>query len=259
DQGGRARKDRIDPEKIAVLRRGGAWPQAYVYPKGLRETRDLLRRRMYLVHQRAEAITHIQNTNSQYNLPPFGQKLIYAKNRHTLKIAERFAEASVHKTITVDLGLIDRYDELIADVELYLERTVKIDDANTYYRLRSIRGVGKILALVLLYEIHDIRRFATVGQFVSYARLVRPGHESAGKKCGFGRKKIGNAHLRWAFAEAVNLLLRESEQAKKWIARREKKHGKGKALGILAAKLGRAVYWMLRREHAFDPKRFLQH
>src|SRR5262249_8772230 len=157
--GGKAKNDRIDSEKIAVLLRGGALPQAYVYPKGLRETRDLLRRRMYLVHQRAEAITHIQNTNSQYNLPPFGQKLIYAKNRQTLKSAERFAEASVHKTITVDLGLIDRYDELIADVELYLERTVKIDDANTYYRLRSIPGVGKILALVLLYEIHDIRRF----------------------------------------------------------------------------------------------------
>jgi transposase len=97
-----------------------------------------------------------------------------------------------------------------------------------------------------------------VGQFVSYARLVRPGHESAGKKCGFGKKKIGNAHLRWAFGEAVSLLLRESDPAKKWVARRQKKHGKGKALAILAAKLGRAGYWMLRREHAFDPKRFWQ-
>lgn len=90
--------DRIDAEKIANLLRGGNLPQAYVYPQGLRETRDLLRRRIVLVHKRAELITHIQTTNAQYNLPPFGQKLIYAKNRQALKIAERFADASVRKT-----------------------------------------------------------------------------------------------------------------------------------------------------------------
>jgi len=254
--GGKSKNDRIDAEKIAELLRGGNLPQAYVYPQGLRETRDLLRRRMFLVRKRAELITHVQMTNAQYNLPPFGQKLIYAKNRAALRVAERFVDASVKKSIEVDLALVDRYDELLADLELHLERTVKVDDANTYYRLRSIPGVGKILALVLLYEIHDIRRFPSVGDFVSYARLVRPEHESAGKKCGYGKKKIGNAHLRWAFGEAVTLLLRESDQAKRFVARLEKKRGKGKALGILAAKLGRAVYWMLRRQEAFDVKRF---
>ena len=256
--GGKAKNDRIDAEKIATLLRGGTLPMAYVYPQGWRETRDLLRRRMFLVHKRAELITHVQMTNSQYNLPPFGKKLIYAKNRQALRIAERFADPSVRKSMEVDLALVDRYEELIGDLELHLERTVKVDDANTYQRLRSIPGVGKILALVLLYEIHDVRRFPTVGDFVSYARLVRPDHESAGKKCGFGLKKIGNAHLRWAFGEAATLLLRESDQAKKWLLRRAKKHGKGKALSILAAKLGRATYWMLRRQEAFDVKRFWQ-
>ena len=254
--GGKSKNDRIDAEKIADLLRGGNLPVAYVYPKGLRETRDLLRRRMFLVHKRAELVTHIQTTNSQYNLPPFGKKLIYAKNRAALHVAERFEDASVKKSIEVDLALVDRYEELIGDLELYLERTVKIDDASTFYRLRSIPGVGKILALTLLYEIHDIRRFPRVGDFLSYARLVRPDHESAGKKCGFGKKKIGNAHLRWAFGEAVTLFLRESDQAKRCVARMEKKRGKGKALGILAAKLARAVYWMLRRQEPFDVQRF---
>jgi transposase len=256
--GGKSKNDRIDSAKIATLLRGGNLPQAYVYPKGLRETRDVLRRRMHLVHRRAEAITHVVNTNSQYNLPPFGQKLIYARNRRALKIAERFADPSVRISVAADLAVIDRYDEVIAELELYLERTVKVEDGDTYLRLRSVPGVGKILALVLLYEIHDIRRFADVGRFLSYARLIRPDHESAGKKCGFGQKKIGNAHLRWALGEAVALLVRESDQAKKWLARRQKKSGKGKALGILAAKLGRALFWMLRRKEAFNPIRFWQ-
>jgi len=48
-----------------------------------------------------------------------------------------------------------------------------------------------------------VQRFDSVGQFLSYARLVRCAHTSANKKIGSGGKKIGNAHLRWAFAEAA--------------------------------------------------------
>jgi hypothetical protein len=70
--GGKAKDDDIDAEKIGRLLRGGNIPYAYVYPKGMRETRDLLRRRNYFVHKRAELITHIQITNAQYNLPPLG-------------------------------------------------------------------------------------------------------------------------------------------------------------------------------------------
>jgi transposase len=254
--GGKAKTDKIDAHKIAVLLRGGMLPQAYVYPKGMRETRDLLRRRTFLVRRRAEALVHLANTNSQYNQPPFAKKLAYAANRAELDIVARFSDPSVQKNVAVDLALIDVYDTQIADLELYLSRTAKVDDPQAFHRLRSVPGIGKVLALVLLYEIHDIRRFPEVGQFLSYARLVRCSHESAGKKQGTGGNKIGNAHLKWAFSEAACLFLRESEQAKKWLARREKKHGKARALGALAARLGRAVYHLLRKREVFDRKRF---
>lgn len=112
------------------------------------------------------------------------------------------------------------------------------------------------MALVLLYEIHDIRRFDNPGQLLSYARLVRCVHESAGKKQQGGNNKIGNAHLKWAFSEAVCLLVRASERAKAWLQRRTVKHGKRKALGALAARLGRAVYHLLRKGEVFDEQRF---
>jgi transposase len=254
--GGKSKNDRVDAHKIALLLRGGNLPISYVYPKGLRETRDLLRRRMYLVHKRAEVVAHLVNINSQYNLPVFGKKLIYARNRKALNIPKRFADPSVRQSVTMDVRLLDALDELIGAVELYLDRTVKVDDADTFYRLRSIPGVGKILGLVLLYEIHDIGRFAGEGEFLSYARLIRPQKTSAGKVTGGGGGKIGNAHLKWAFSEAACLRARESDQAKRFLARKEKQHGKPKALGILAARLGRAVYHMLRQKKAFDVKRF---
>jgi len=255
--GGKAKDDDIDAEKIGRLLRGGNIPYAYVYPKGMRETRDLLRRRNYFVRQRAALITHIQITNAQYNLPPFGKKLIYAKNRQELHVAEQFPDAHVQKSIALNLAVIDALDQQIADVELYLKRTVKVEDPHSYFLLQTIAGVGPILGLVLLYEIHRIDRFADAGDFLSYARLVRCQQRSAGKMLGSGGKKIGNAHLKWAFSEAVCLLIRSCPAVKAWQTRQEKKRGKKKTLAILAAKLGRAVYLMLHRKVAFDPKRFL--
>ena len=158
----------------------------------------------------------------------------------------------------MNLAVIDVLDEQIGVLELYLTRTAKVDDVQTYHRLRTIPGVGPVLALVLLYEIHDIARFGSEGQFLSYARLVRCGHESAGKMLGSGGKKIGNAHLRWAFAEAAYLFLRSSERAKKWKKRQLKKRSEGRVLAILAARLARAVYHLWRKGEAFDEARFWQ-
>jgi Transposase IS116/IS110/IS902 family len=131
-----------------------------------------------------------------------------------------------------------------------------VHDVNAFYRLRSVPGIGKILALVLLYEIHDIHRFPRVQDFVSYCRLVKCAKESDGKHYGYSGAKIGNAHLKWAFSEAAVLGLRQNPTAQQYVARLAHKHGKGKALTILAHKLARAVYFMLSRGHAFDVTKF---
>jgi transposase len=256
--GAKAKNDQIDAGKIARLLKGGNFPLAYVYPKGMRETRDLLRRRTYLVRKRSALFTHLQILNGQYNLPPFPKKLSFAANRAELQIADRFTDPSVQQSAAVDLAVIDVLDEQIGKLELYLSRTAKVDDVQTYHRLQTIPGVGKVLALVLLYEIHDIRRFAGEGQFLSYARLVRPGHESAGKVVGSGGQKIGNAHLRWALGEAACLFLRASERAKKWKEKQLKKRAEKGVLAILAARLARAVYHLWRKKEAFDEGRFWQ-
>ncbi|MCI0465150.1 MAG: IS110 family transposase [Gemmataceae bacterium] len=256
--GAKAKNDQIDAGKIARLLRGGNFPLAYVYPKGMRETRDLLRRRNYLVRQRAALFTHLQILNGQYNLPPFPKKLSFAANRAELDIAQRFEHPSVQRSAAVDLAVIDALDEQIGGVELYLTRTAKVDDVQTYHRLQTIPGVGKVLALVLLYEIHDSARFDSEGRFLSYARLVRCEHESAGKKLGSGGAKIGNAHLRWANACAACLFSRSSERAKKWKEKQLKKRGEGRVLAMLAARWARAVYHLWRKGQAFDETLFWQ-
>jgi transposase len=253
--GGKAKNDKIDAHKIAVLLRGGMLPQAYVYPADMRATRDLLRRRMYLTRKRAELLAHIQNTNSQYNLPEIGKKLAYKANRDG--VAERFPELAVQKSMEVDLALLGYYEPLLRDLELHIVKAAQQHDPNTLYLLQTVPGIGKILSLVLLYEIHDIRRFPSVQDFVSYCRLVKCAKESAGKRYGTAGAKIGNAYLKWAFSEAAVLFLRDNPAGQKYLTRLEKKHGQGKALTLLAQKLGRAVYYMLKRQKAFDMHKFL--
>ena len=253
--GGKAKNDKIDAHKIAVLLRGGMLPQAYVYPAAMRATRDLLRRRMYLTRKRAELLAHIQNTNSQYNLPEIGKKLAYKANRDG--VAERFPDPAVQKSMEVDLALLGYYDPLLSDLELHIVKAAKQHDANTLYLLQTVPGIGKILSLVLLYEIHDIQRFPRVQDFLSYCRLVKCAKESAGKRYGTTGAKMGNAYLKWAFSEAAVLFLRDNPAGQKYLTRLEKKHGQGKALTLLAQKLGRAVYYMLTRQKAFDMHKFL--
>jgi len=254
--GGKAKNDRLDAQKIAGLLKGGFFPLAHVYPKDKRETRDLLRRRSFFVRQRAQLLAHIQNTNSQYNLPPFPKKLTYKGNR-SADIAERFEHPSTRLSITADLELIESYDVRIAALEAHLVKSARVDDPATFAFLRTVPGIGPILGLVMLYEIDSIRRFAAVGNFLSYARLVACTHESAGKVKGVGGRKIGNAHLKWAFSEAASLMLRSFPAAKSWMQRQSKKRGAKKAHAILEAKIGRTVYHLWNKQVAFDGRKFL--
>jgi transposase len=100
-------------------------------------------------------------------------------------------------------------------------------------------------------------RFARVQAFVSYGRLVKSTRESHGKRHGTSGKKIGNAHLTWAFTAAAVLFRKHNQPAKNYLAQLATRHGKGKALSILAHTLGRAVYCLLKNQEACNQEKFL--
>jgi transposase len=167
-------------------------------------------------------------------------------------VAQRFADPAARLTIEADLQMINALTQTISTLEKQLMELARLENPGMFYRLKSVPGIGDILALVILYEIGDIRRFARVRDFLSYCRLVPGLHESAGKRYGSPGRKIGNANLKWAFSEAVALMLREYNDAKSAFAQLEKHHGRGKASSILAARLGRSVYLILKRGDMFD-------
>lgn len=254
--GGKAKNDKIDSEKIARIISGKNFPLAYVYPAEMRAVRDLMRRRSYIVRIKAEVQAHIKITNYQYNLPTIEKNLVHKSNR--VGLAEHFADPAVRLNVETDIGVMDSLHDEINRLNNYIIKHARSIKPRALYKLKTIRGIGDVLALTILYEIEDIARFPSVQNFCSYSRLVKCAKESAGKKFGSSGSKIGNPHLKWAFSEAAVLFIRDSSKAKAYVDKLAKKHGKAKALSILAHKIGRAVYFMLKRDDAFDENYFFR-
>jgi transposase len=129
----------------------------------------------------------------------------------------------VRHSIAADLALADHYEVIIGELELAVLRQARIHEPNALALLTSVPGIGKVLALTILYEIHDISRFPSVRDFASYSRLVKCERSSAGKSLGSGGNKIGNAYLKWAFSEAAVLFIAKSEQGRTVLTRLERK------------------------------------
>ncbi|MBQ4236418.1 MAG: IS110 family transposase [Treponema sp.] len=254
--GGKTKSDKIDSEKIANMLRGGMFPTAYAYPKAKRAARDLLRRRLYFVRRRAELSVHLQLTNHQYNInaPLDSSKMRSRAYRDA--IPGKFSDPMTLEMVNADLFMFNAYNDIITRLESRIEGCMEVQDPVSYAIINSVPGLGFILSLTILYEIDDINRFPDEGKFISYCRLVKCSHESAGKKESGRHNKIGSVHLKWAFSEGAVLFLRNNELGQKWHDRLVQRYGKARAMSMIAQKLARTVYFMLKRKVPFNAKQF---
>jgi transposase len=155
-------------------------------------------------------------------------------------------------TAEAELEIIGSYDRVIMRMEQRIEKHARDFKQQDYRLLRTVPGIGKILALTVLYETIDITRFPSVKDFVSYSRLVAGTNESGGKDFGGKGRKMGNPYLKWAFMQAAILGKRADPKLNAYYQRLERKKGKHTANAIMAAKIARAVYFMLDRKTGFS-------
>jgi transposase len=155
------------------------------------------------------------------------------------------------------MDMIRAYDKQIGKLEAEITRQAKKERGRDYHLLLSVAGIGRILAMTLLFEIDTIDRFPTVKDFLSYCRLVKGSVASAGKVKGLTGGKMGNGYLRWAFGEAAVIAKRSHPWLSSYADLLTAKHGKFKANAILANKIARAVYFMLQKGTPFDAERVI--
>jgi transposase len=141
----------------------------------------------------------------------------------------------------------------IAVLEARLKERVSLRP--DYRLLRTVPGIGEVLATTIMLEAGPVSRFAAVGNFASYCRCVDTVRESNGKKKGEGNGKNGNKYLAWAFVEAANFALRYCPQAKSFYERKKRKTNVVVAIKALAHKLARACFHILREQKPFDVNR----
>ena len=253
--GGKNKNDRIDSEKLAHLLRANLIPQAYAYPAERRPIRALLRQRMSCVWQRAALMAHVSTNQTAEGLKPESR----GTDREDWKerVLSQYAHPLHRLAATCEIDLIRSYDLQIQKLEVELERQAKTHEGHAYTLLNTVPGIGRTLALTILYELDTVDRFPGVKQFLSYSRLVKGSVASAGKIKGLTGGKMGNAYLRWAFGEAAVCCKRKHPLLAPYADRLVAKHGKFKANAILAAKLARAVYFMLQKGTAFDPEKIV--
>ena len=255
--GGKAKNDKIDSKAIAHLLRSNHFPLAYPYPREMRATRDLLRRRHRLVAQRAECYRHIQNVFTQHGI--HGVTLQHIKNKNTARqLIYKFEEPDLQYLIKADLDFIAAATTIIRPMEIQIRTQARHHDRKAYELLRTVNGIGELIALIILYEVHDINRFKSVQQFSSYSRVVRCDRSSNGKRTKGGNPKIGNPYLKHAFTQIIIHAQKTSPVINKYYQRLCCKFGKQRAKTMIAHKFAVAVYFMLKNGTTFDQHQFVQ-
>jgi len=151
------------------------------------------------------------------------------------------------------------YTKELKKVGSYIDQQAKQHNSRHLRLLKkSNPGIGPIFTLTILYKICNIDRFSSIQKFASYSMLVKYRAESAGISYGTQGNKIGITCLKWAFSEAAVLHLREIKKVQHYLPALQKHMRKAKSLSILAHKLGRCVYFMLKNGTPFDENKFLK-
>jgi transposase len=253
--GSKQKNDSLDSRKIGNLLRTGFFPQAYAYPQAMRAVRDLLRHRLRLVRLRSGIHANIKNILYQAGVIDFPQTIV-ASRKHWPDILKNIADTATSARITSSLALLDTLDKQIVIQEKQAIALAQEQDKPSLTLLKTIPGVGNILAMTMLYETHTTERFKTPARYSSYARTVKVDHSSAGKITGINNHKIGNPYLAWAFAEVCFQAKKNNHEIKCYFDSLLTKHSKNNALSRMRHKFSVAVFYMLKNKVPFDLKRF---
>jgi len=243
--------DKNDAFFLAELSRLKILPTGYVYDPILRPVRDLLRRRMSLVHQRTSLMLSFKSLYTRTT--GRAMKLSQLKGM-TVAEAKALYEHPANQLIAqVHKGDIEGLSQSIEKIE---EVVLKASSHLPYYpKLKTLPGVGIVLGLTITLEVGEIGRFADAGHFASYCRTVDSQRLSNNKKKGENNQKCGNKYLAWAFVEAAHFARRSDELCRRWYDRKAAKTSTVIATKALACKLAKAAWYLMAEGSEYDAKR----
>jgi transposase len=244
--GAKVKTDRRDAFALAKLLKAGVIPKAYIYPKGTRPTRDLLRRRSTLIKLRAEEYGSLRRLLLREGILEHSRNEI----KHTIEedLQEWFQHPMIKLHARFQLERINLFTKQITELESTILANAK--KRSEYKLLITVPGIWKILAITIMYEVGEISRFKDARHFSSYCRVVS-GVAQSGSSSRRGRgSKQGNPYLKCAFSQAATFAVRYYPKIRSCFDRHLSRHrGRARKLiayNIIAHKIAQAVYCVLR-------------
>jgi len=240
--------DRHDAFWLAHMLVLGILPEGYIYPKKDRPVRDLLRKRSFLVRQRTSLILSLRSMIERHRAERLSRNEL--RGLKTSDLETIFKEEHLLLSAQANVSTISFLNHQINQIHKAVKKKVKLSKSFEY--LRTVPGIGEILALTTMLEVGDIRRFPKVGHFASYARCVPTERLSAGKSKGKGNRRNGNRYLCWAFVEASHFTRRFNEKFRRYYQKKSAKTNGIIATKAICNKLARICYYIMRDQVPFD-------
>jgi len=243
---GRAKTDKNDAEMLAELLRLNAIPESYIPPKELRELRELTRFRQSLVWNSGAIKNQIHAILAMRGIkaPP------------TLRSS--FSKKHVRWLRSLDIVQVG---DLLDMMELVQSKTAKVDedikkicqDDEAVQRLKTIPGIGDVIATSFVAEVGDIKRFASPEKLASYAGLTPITRQSGEKEWTGPISKHGSATLRYLLIEAAYGHVRYAKDSKltRFFERKRQAKGTKKAIVATARKMLEVIFYMLKRGETY--------
>jgi transposase len=225
----------------------GLLPEGYIYPREQRALRDLLRKRGRLVQQRTANLLSLQNLIHRNTGQRLGGRALMAVG--FAEFEQRFPE-NVTLAMESTRRVLECLDGEVKQLEQEVLQQLKPDPLLRL--LKTVAGVGDILAPTIRLETGEIGRFASSGKYVSYCRSVRSQRTSNNKPKGKGNRKNGNPYLSWAYVEAAHFAIRYHSPVRRFYERKRSRTHRVVALKAVAHKLARASYYVMRDQVPFQ-------
>ena len=228
--------DKIDSEILAHLLRSNLIPEAWAPDKHVREKRDLVRFRSYLIRNRSRYKSKIKFVLLKKGLN-YPQSIWKGRWREAIE--------QLDPKIAAYFRIIDKIEEEVKAVD---KQILELNKNNKEIELlKTIYGISDYAAITIMAEIGNIKRFPTSKKLKSYSGLV-PSVYQSGDKCRMGHiTRQGSRWLRWILVQCCHVAVRQKDsKLAKYYARLCKKKNKKVAIVATACKMLEIIYAMLR-------------
>jgi len=244
----RIKTDRIDKRILAQLGVADLVPQAYIPPREVRDLRDVLRHRAFLVRLQTKVKNRIHSCLWKLGLE-HGQTDLFGRAGlvwlQTVELREPF-----RALVDQDLRVLATLQQEIKTATRTIDRLATADPRVSW--LLPIRGIGKYSALLILAEIGDVTRFPAPKKLVAFAGLCPSTHQS-GAAAYHGRlTKQGSTWLRWVLVEAAQRYAKAPGRLGTFSRRLARKKGPNTAKVAVARELLVAIYHCLTHGIVFQ-------